>query len=206
MLGQFVTDHPLLGVEAVLRAQTTHEIRALEDLGDGDLVTVGGIIGSLARKYTKRGAEPYAQFRLEGLAGGVEVMAFPTVYEAVPELFETDRVVLVTGRIDLRGRELQIRASDVKEPDLGPDAPRLVEEVLVVDLPATACTPAVLAKLKELLGSHPGEAQVRLRFLSSQGTMPLALGTFTVNPAGSLLGELRSLLGAHAARLERDAS
>jgi DNA polymerase-3 subunit alpha len=202
MLGQFVTDHPLLGVEPVLRAQTTHEIRALEDLGDGDLVTVGGIIGSLARKYTKRG-EPYAQFRLEGLAGGVEVVAFPSVYEAVPDLFEPDRVILVTGRIDLRGRELQIRANDVKDPDLGPDVPRVMEESLVVDLPATACTPAVLAKLKELLEAHPGDATVRLRFLSSQGAMPLALGTFTVNPAGSLLGELRSLLGAHAARLER---
>lgn len=204
MLGQFVTDHPLLGVEPVLRAQTTHEIRALEDLGDGDLVTVGGIIGSLARKYTKRG-EPYAQFRLEGLAGGVEVVAFPSVYEAVPDLFEPDRVILVTGRIDLRGRELQIRANDVKDPDLGPDVPRVMEESLVVDLPATACTPAVLAKLKELLEAHPGDATVRLRFLSSQGAMPLALGTFTVNPAGSLLGELRSLLGAHAARLERGA-
>jgi DNA polymerase-3 subunit alpha len=202
MLGQFVTDHPLLGVESILRAQTTHEIRALEDLGDGDLVTVGGIIGSLARKYTKRG-EPYAQFRLEGLAGGVEVVAFPSVYEAVPELFEADRVLLVTGRIDLRGRELQIRATAVKEPDLGPDAPRVMEDTLVVDLPAAACTPAVLAKLKSLLEAHPGEAAVRLRFLSSHGAMPLALGTFSVNPGGSLLGELRSLLGNGAARLER---
>jgi DNA polymerase-3 subunit alpha len=204
MLGQFVTDHPLLGIEGILRAQTTHEIRTLEDLGDGDLVTVGGIIGSLARKYTKRGAEPYAQFRLEGLAGGVEVMAFPSVYEAVPELFETDRVVLVTGRIDLRGRELQIRASEVKEPVLGPDAPKATQDSLVVDLPATSCTPAVLEKLKGLLEAHPGDAQVRLRFLSSQGAMPLALGTFTVNPGGSLLGELRSLLGPRAARLERE--
>ena len=69
MLGQFVTDHPLLEVKDVLAAQTTHEIGDLEQLGDGDLVTVGGIIGNVARKYTKRG-EPYAQFRLEGLAGG----------------------------------------------------------------------------------------------------------------------------------------
>jgi DNA polymerase-3 subunit alpha len=203
MLGQFVTDHPLLGVEGVLRAQTTHDIRELEDLGDGDLVTVGGIVGSLARKYTKRG-EPYAQFRLEGLAGGAEVVAFPGVYEAVPELFEPDRVLLVTGRIDLRGRELQIRANEVKEPILGPDAPRAVDEALVVDLPATACTPGVLAKLKDVLEAHPGEAQVRLRFLSSDGAMPLSLGAFTVDPGGSLLGELRSLLGTHAARLVRE--
>ena len=60
-------------------------------------LTLGGIIGSLARKYTKRG-EPYAQFRLEGLAGGVEVIAFPGVYEAVPKLVQPDTIVLVTGR------------------------------------------------------------------------------------------------------------
>ncbi len=201
MLGQFVTDHPLLGVEDSLRAQTTHEIRALEDLGDGDLVTVGGIIGAFARKYTKRG-EPYAQFRLEGLAGGVEVVAFPSVYEAVPELMEPDRIVLVTGRIDLRGRELQIRATEVKEPNLGADAPRVALESLVVDLPAVACTPAVLAKLKQLFEGHPGPAPVRLRFLSSQGVTPLSLGAFRVNANAALLDELRILLGSGAARLE----
>ncbi|MEX0651179.1 MAG: DNA polymerase III subunit alpha, partial [Actinomycetota bacterium] len=96
MLGQFVTDHPLLEVREALSAACTHEIVDLDSLGDGDLVTIGGIIGAVARKYTKRG-EPYAQFRLEGLAGGVGVMAFPSVYEAVPGMIETDRIVLATG-------------------------------------------------------------------------------------------------------------
>jgi DNA polymerase III subunit alpha len=201
MLGQFVTDHPLLGVEDALRAQTTHRIDEMPDLGDGDLVNVGGIIGTLTRKYTKRG-EPYAQFRLEGLAGGVEVIAFPGVYEAVPHLIRQDEIVLVTGRIDRRGRELQIRANEVKEPKLGPDAPRLRAESLIVDLEATACTPAVLSKLKELFEAHPGEAPVRLRFLSSAGVTPLALGTFNVNANGSLLGELHELLGVGASRLD----
>ncbi len=202
MLGQFVTDHPLLGVEDELRAQTSHPIDEMPNLGDGDLVTVGGIIGSLARKYTKRG-EPYAQFRLEGLAGGVEVIAFPSVYEAVPQLIQPDTIVLVTGRIDLRGRELQIRATEVKEPALGPDAPRLRSESLVVDLAATACTPAVLEKLKQLFEAHPGAAPVRLRFLSSAGVTPLSVGSFNVDAAGSLMGELHDLLGAGSSRLDR---
>jgi len=201
MLGQFVTDHPLLGVEDELRAQTTHPIDEMPNLGDGDLVTVGGIIGSLARKYTKRG-EPYAQFRLEGLAGGVEVIAFPGVYEAVPQLIQPDTIVLVTGRIDLRGRELQIRANEVKEPVLGPDAPKLLAESLVVDLAATACTPAVLEKLKQLFEAHPGGAPVRLRFLSSAGVKPLSVGSFNVDAAGSLIGELHDLLGAGSSRLD----
>jgi DNA polymerase-3 subunit alpha len=202
MLGQFVTDHPLLGVEDELRAQTTHPIDEMPNLGDGDLVTVGGIIGSLARKYTKRG-EPYAQFRLEGLAGGVEVIAFPGVYEAVPQLIQPDTIVLVTGRIDLRGRELQIRANEVREPVLGPDAPKLLAESLVVDLAATACTPAVLEKLKQLFEAHPGAAPVRLRFLSSAGVTPLSVGSFNVDAAGSLMGELHDLLGAGSSRVDR---
>jgi DNA polymerase-3 subunit alpha len=204
MLGQFVTDHPLLGVRDALAAACSHEIADLDSLGDGDLVTLAGIIGAVARKYTKRG-EPYAQFRLEGLAGGVGVVAFPSVYEAVPGMIETDRIVLTTGRIDLRGRELQIRAVEVREPDLGSATPSNAQpDALVVDLPAPACTPAVLAKLKELFEAHPGGAPVRVRFLSSSGVTPLELGPFRVHPSGPLLGELRSLLGGDAARVERD--
>ena len=203
VLGQFVTDHPLLGVQDLLAAQTTHEMGDLETLGDGDLVTIGGIIGGVQRKYTKR-SEPYAQFRLEGLAGGAQVIAFPSIYEAVPGLIEPDRIVLVSGRIDLRGRELQIRATEIREPNLGAGAPNPPLGHLEVDLPAAACTPAVLAKVKELLESHPGSAQVQVRFRSSNGVTPVEVGSVRVDPSGSLIGELHSLLGVGAARIGHD--
>jgi DNA polymerase III subunit alpha len=202
MLGQFVTDHPLLGIAEALSVLCTHEIGELELLDDGELVTVGGIIGSLARKYTKRG-EPYAQFRLEGLSAGVEVVAFPSVYEAAPDLIEADRIVLVTGRIDRRGRregELQIRGNEVREPPLSAAAPPPRPASVIVDLQPAACTPIVLARLKEAFQANPGAAPVRVRFHSSNGVTPLALGDFRVEPGGALLGELRSLLGPGAAR------
>ncbi|HSL67081.1 MAG TPA: DNA polymerase III subunit alpha, partial [Actinomycetota bacterium] len=44
MLGQFVTDHPLLSVKERLGAQTDMEVADVVNLGDGDLVTVGGIV------------------------------------------------------------------------------------------------------------------------------------------------------------------
>ena len=206
MLGQFVTDHPLLGVKDILARQCSHEMADLEMLGDGDLVTIGGIIGAVSRKYTKRG-EPYAQFRLEGLAAGANIVAFPSVYEAVPGLIETDRIVLAVGRIDLRGREMQIRANEIREPNLGAvNAPPPVARSLVVDLAAAACTPAVLTKLKEEFEANPGGTPVVVRFLSSAGVTPLEVGSFRVNTQGQLLGELRSLLGTGAARLEEEPS
>jgi DNA polymerase-3 subunit alpha len=201
MLGQFVTDHPLLEVADPLRAQTTHEIGELEAAGDGELVTAGGIIGAVTRKYTKRG-EPYAQFRLEGLAAGVDVVAFPSVYESDPELISADRIVLVTGRIDRRGRELQIRANEVRGPVFAGRAPEGGGESVVIDLTAAACTDAVLARMAELLRSRPGLAPVRVRFISAEGVRPLDMGEFRVDPSG-LMGELTGLLGAGAARVER---
>ncbi|MEP7032520.1 MAG: OB-fold nucleic acid binding domain-containing protein [Actinomycetota bacterium] len=165
-------------------------------------MTVGGIVAAVQRKYTKKG-EPYAVFRIEDLAGGVSAIAFPSVYELVPTLIEIDAIVLVKGRVDLRGRELQLRVVEIREPDLGgPTVQAMPQGLLVVDLAAASCTNAVIAKLKELLGAHPGTTPVHVRFLSSNGVTPLEVGSFRVNPGPGLLSELRLLLGARAARLE----
>ncbi len=206
MLGQFVTDHPLLEVRERLAAQTDLEIPDLATLDDGDLVTVGGIVGAVARRYTKRG-EPYAQFRLEDLTGGVTVIAFPSVYEQVPHLIETDAIVLVRGRIDRRGRgeELQLRAVEILEPQLSGSAAGPPPGTLVIDLPAASCTQGVLAKLRSLLEAHPGRSPVKVRFVSSQGVTPLQVGAYRVTPTEGLLSELRLLLGPGAARVEEPA-
>jgi DNA polymerase III subunit alpha len=207
MLGQFVTDHPLLAVKDALASQTDSEVLKLPDLGDGDVVVVGGIIGSIGRKYTKKG-DPYALFRLEDLAGGVGVVAFPSVYEKVADLLQVDEIVLVKGRIDLRGRELQLAAMEIRRPDLSSveglvRVPEVINDPLVVDVPAGSCTDAMLAKLKSLLAGAPGRVPVVVRVTHSGGVTPLRLGDgYRVEPTANLLSELRLLVGPEAVRLE----
>src|SRR5262245_241456 len=92
MLGQFVTDHPLLEVKDRLAALADMEIAETEGLDDGDMVIVAGIVASVSRRYTKRG-EPYAQFRLEDLAGGVTVVVFPGQYESLQQVLEPDAIL-----------------------------------------------------------------------------------------------------------------
>jgi DNA polymerase-3 subunit alpha len=204
MLGQFVTDHPLLEIRDRLTVQTDMEMPEVANLGDGDMVVVGGIVASVQRKYTKSG-DPYAVFRLEDLTGGVAIVAFPNVYGDVAPLIETDAILLVKGKVDLRGRELQLRAVEIRQPDLGGAGPvPKTNGTLVVDVPATSCTNALIGKLKELLGAHPGSTPVTLRFLTAQGVRPLGVGSFRVEPAAGLLSELRMLLGRDAARIVDD--
>jgi DNA polymerase-3 subunit alpha len=116
VLGQYVTDHPLLAVRDRLAAVADTELSELPSLGDGDVVRVGGIITTVARRYSRKG-EPYAIFRLEDLAGGVQVVGFPSVYEQTQEVLAPDTIVVVTGRVDLRGRELQMVASEIRPLD-----------------------------------------------------------------------------------------
>jgi DNA polymerase-3 subunit alpha len=209
MLGQFVTDHPLLEIKDRLEAQTDRQIVDLPSLGDGDVVRIGGIVISVARRFSRKG-EPYVVFRLEDLAGGVQVVGFPSVYEQASELIAPDRIVLVRGRIDLRGRELQVVASEVRELD--PSAPAEAppahvradpttngSDPLLLSVPTAECTNGLVTRLKQTLAAHPGETDVVLRLESEERTRTLRLSDgYRVEPTAGLLAELRSLLGGSA--------
>jgi len=200
MLGSYVTDHPLLEVSERLDAQTDLEMSELGGRGDGDVVTVGGIIGAVARRFTKKG-EPYALLRLEDLTGGVQVVAFPGVYEKAGDLLAPDRIVLARGRIDLRGRELQVVAIEIRELDGEEHAPPRPSGPVTLELPAQQCTDGLVVRLKELLAGHPGEVPVVLRLTSNGSGTTLKLGDgYRVDGSGGLLAELRRLLGPESVR------
>ena len=118
--GQFVTDHPLLGVKDRLAAQTDMEIAEIRE--PRRRRPRHGRAGSSASwpASTRSRASRTRSSGSRTSPGASMVVAFPSVYEAVPHLIEPDAIVLVKGRIDLRGRELQIRAIEMREPDLGP--------------------------------------------------------------------------------------
>jgi len=210
MLGQYVTDHPLLAIKDRLAAQSNMEISEVSTLGDGDVVTVAGIVGALGRRYTRRG-EPYAIFRLEDLTGGIGIVAFPSVFEKASALVQQDGIVLVRGRADLRGRELQLVALEVTEPDLtevGEDrSPRQGRrderaDPLVVDLPASTCTNGLIGRLREVLVTYPGDLPVILQLVGDGDTTRLKLGEeHRVDGSPGLLSELRRLVGPEAVRL-----
>jgi DNA polymerase-3 subunit alpha len=209
MLGQYVTDHPLLAVKDHLARVTSMEIVELSgpEVGDGDVLTLGGIVGSVGRKFTKRG-EQYAVVRLEDLTGGVGVVVFPSLFEQTAGLIVPDRIVLVKGRVDLRGRELQLVALEITEPHLGTISGggpivRIPEstEPFVVDIPVEVCTETLIRRLKDLLGSCAGSRPVTLCLVDEHGSQRLRLGQeFSVDGSAALLSELRHLLGPGAVR------
>ena len=200
VLGSYVTDHPLLAIQAALAALTTCPVPDAVDLGDGDQAVLAGIVSGIQRKFTREG-EPYVIFRLEDLTGGIAVIAFPEMFRRAGALIDDDAVLLVTGRIDHRGRETQIRAADIRVPDVA-GIPKGPPPALVVHLRPSDCTPAAIGRLKEVLAANPGSSPVRVRFAAETGEVPLEVGAFSVDAAAGLLAEIQGLFGPGRARLE----
>ncbi|MDH2416686.1 DNA polymerase III subunit alpha [Nocardioides sp. CER19] len=194
MLGLYVSDHPLLGLEHVLSNGTDASVGQLILDGErphGAVVTVAGLITSVQRKITKKG-DPWATVTLEDLDGAVEVLLFPSSYQlAAPYLVE-DAIIRVKGVLDKEREQVQLRGQEVTVPDLteGPSGP------VIISMPSTRCTPPVVAQLRDVLGTHPGVTEVRLRLLTRESTRVMRLGdNLRVTPTPALFADLKHLLG-----------
>src|SRR6185436_18134848 len=99
--GLYVSDHPLLGVEAALRRKVDCGIAEAPEREDGSVLVLGGVITALARKFTKKG-DQMAVFVLEDLDASIEATVFPRALMEQGHKLIDDAIVTVKGRIDRR--------------------------------------------------------------------------------------------------------
>ena len=191
MLGLYVSDHPLLGVEHVLRSGTDMSIsELLDDGGHHDqIVTIGGLITSVTRKVTRQGAS-WAVVTIEDLEGSIETLFFSNTYNQYALTLTEDRIVLIRGRVDKREDQVRFTALEMKNADVSaaPTGP------LVITLPINQCTPPVVDRMKEILRSHPGKREVHLH-LDENGMLTVMKLDTLITSSPSLSADLKSILG-----------
>ena len=125
MLGLYVSDHPLMGLEHILAASADCTIGQLlvdEDRPDGSTVTVSGLITSVQRKITKRG-DAWAMVTVEDLEGGIDVLLFPSAYQLASTLLNEDAIVTVKGRLSRSKDQPELHGQEVSVPDLADGPP-----------------------------------------------------------------------------------
>jgi DNA polymerase-3 subunit alpha len=193
MLGLYVSDHPLFGLEHILADKADAGISQLTggDYADGSVVTIGGIISGLQRKMTKQG-NAWAIATVEDLAGSIECMFFPATYQLVSTQLVEDAVVFVKGRLDKREDVPRLVAMELMVPDLsnaGTNAP------VVLTIPEVKVTPPMVSRLGEILDAHKGDSEVRIKLQGPRTTRVLRLDRHRVKPDPALFGDLKVLLG-----------
>ncbi len=196
MLGLYVSDHPLLGIENILRSNSDLSISELsDDENRGErTVTIAGLITGVQRKISRQGAS-WAIVTIEDLEGAVDALFFSNTYNQYAMGLVEDRVVKIRGRVDWREENLRFTAMEMSAIDLtnGPVGP------LSLYAAESQLTPPVIERIKETLRTHPGKREVQL-VVSNQGKTTTHKLSFQVTSSPSLSADLKVILGPDCIR------
>lgn len=195
MLGLYVSDHPLAGLEEVLKASSDCSIGALHtdtERPDGSVVKICGLVTSVQRRISKKG-DSWASVTIEDREGSIDVMVFPAAYKLASPILVPDSIVVMKARVRRSDDSLDLSATEVTKPVAGQgrgDTP------LVVSMPITRCTPDLVEQFKQVLSSHPGMTEVHVRLQRPGKVKTMRLGKAPkVSTSSALIADLKELLG-----------
>ena len=195
MLGLYVSDHPLSGLDHVLRAEATHQIlnaNPAHGVGDGEQIVLAGLITRVDRRIARSG-NAYALIVLEDMTGEVEVSFFAKTYDTYVRDLVEDSVVTLKVRTRERGDGgLQFSAMELRIPNVN-----VVDNAPVaINVPASRVTPPLVEEVKGILRSHPGTVEVRMVLTGGDKPLTMRLGDqFRVTKTSALYGDLKAALG-----------
>ena len=198
MLGLYVSGHPLDGFEEAIDAQTDTQLTTIlsGEMRNGAEVTIGGLISTVDRRFSKKDGSPWAIVTIEDHHGAqVDVLLFNKVYALVAPQIVEDNIILVKAHVSIRDDRMSLFGDDVKVPELGPGNGAGLP--LRLTMRTDQCTAENIAKLKGVLVNNAGESDVYLNLVNGEHSQLMILGDhLRVNRSASLMGDLKATLGA----------
>ncbi|WP_119698433.1 DNA polymerase III subunit alpha [Microbacterium halotolerans] len=194
MLGLYVSDHPLAGLEVPLakhRSITIADLLGSESLDDGDQVTVSGLVTSAQHRVAKASGNPYGMVTIEDFEAEVTVMFMGKTYQEFQPILQQDSILVVRGRVSRRDDGLNLHAQSAFSPDLGAMD---TSGPITLLLPEQRATERVVKDLADVLKRHTGETEVRLKMHRGRSAKVFEV-PIPVTVTADLFGDLKSLLG-----------
>ena len=193
-LGIYLSGHPLDAYRHLLKAWVKVAIAELDDVPDGQEVSLGVVVTAVKEKMSKRGGR-LAILTVEDLTGSVEVLVFGELLDrAAPLLNRPSLPLWLKGSLVKEEQGLKIVAQEIGS--LGATLPRWPER-LDFRLQAATVTREQLLALKEVLRKHAGPVPAFLHFLEpGNGDLVLALPPeLGLTPSENLVSEANRVFG-----------
>jgi DNA polymerase-3 subunit alpha len=198
VLGIYVSDHPLRGLERVLQKAATNTCASIEEAEEGSKVKLAGVIASARTILTKSGNKMLSM-TLEDFTGVARCIVFAGTLEKFSSTLIKDQVVTITGEVVVNERQgektSEIRLFEAKplEGSLDIDLQNLADQTgLYVKI--SRSTKSDLNNFRRLIQDHPGDHEVFIQMLPESDYLPIPLGMM-VKPSDVLCGEIRRLFG-----------
>ena len=195
MLGLYVSDHPLRGLESTLAKEASATVQQVTNPDaspsfDGEIVTFAGLLTSVQHRTAKSG-NLYGMVTLEDFTGEVQALFMGKSYLEFGQLLQPDSIVALRGKMNSRDDGMSMHAYGVRPIDAA------VQEdatVLTLSLSDTRATEDLMEELKSTLKRHRGDSEVRLHLLTANAVRIFELRE-QVRVTADLYGELKGLLG-----------
>ena len=208
LIGAYISDHPLTRVWADLENAITVLTGEIDESMTGKDVTVAGLVTYVRPHLTKKG-DPMAFSQIEDLQGSLDVVVFPRVWEQTRELWQAERVLILRGKVNFRGREpslivdsatnevLSVGPRDEVPPSPPPTPRGLVHlQISIPRTPDLAHLTKQLGRIVDLLRSFPGEDQFSLCIENGgKGRVQIDFPNDTTRHCPELEQQLRALEG-----------
>jgi DNA polymerase-3 subunit alpha len=194
MLGLYVSDHPLAGLESQLAKHASLTITELlggEAASDGETVTIAGLLTSVQHRTARQSGNQYGMVTVEDFGGEITVMFMGKTYQEFAPALASDSVVVIKGRVSVRDDGMNLHAVSMFTPDVGAG---LGSGPLVISVPEFRATTEVVSALNDVLIRHSGDNEVRLKLVRGETARMFEI-PYPVTVSADLYGELKSLLG-----------
>jgi len=228
LLGVYLSEHPFSPFASKAVSENTTLCGQVDAEMEGQTLAVAGMVASIHNLVTRDG-QPSASVILEDLDGRLEVMAWPKVYTVTKDLWQEGNILLVDGKVRLRGDRVQLVCEHVhlyqleelrdeevvatqpgtllpaiKEAETAPSEPRR----LLISLKQTSDETGDIANLHKIvavLRDFPGRDEVRLMIDNEKKVFKLRLSGMRIDYCPELHRRLAELIGEDSIRLVTDA-
>lgn len=194
MLGLYVSDHPLKGLEAALAKESSHTIGSLleaENL-DGEQITLAGLLTKVEHATAKSGKQ-YGKAVLEDFTGEMQLLFMGNSYAENGHKLAADQVVAVRGRINQRDDEKTVHVYTVTTIDA---TVTQVAPTLTLRMEQAKATLDVCERLLAALQRYPGESTVQLELQDEACAVRIFELRQQVRVGPELISEIKTVLGA----------
>ncbi|MHB8138323.1 MAG: DNA polymerase III subunit alpha [Smithellaceae bacterium] len=171
-LGFYITGHPLHGFADKLKLVTNTDSSTLDKKRDKDVITIAGVISSLAERPTKR-KDIMCNVVLEDLQGSVNIIFWADVYKRFYELLHADEPVVIQGSIDVGDESLKIIAHEVVPLAKALENPYKQVRFMV---DAEKVTPDGIMSLNEAIQKYKGKCESFIHIVNKKSETIVSLG------------------------------
>jgi DNA polymerase-3 subunit alpha len=113
LLGLFVSSHPLNHFRKILEKKAL-SISKIQNYNPKRIIKIGGIISGIKKIITRTG-RPMLFLNVEDLSDKIEVIVFPSLIERNPSIFQENKIVMVSGRVDEKDGVPKLICEEIEE-------------------------------------------------------------------------------------------